>query len=124
MKAAVGAVLALTLASCAANRAATEPPPPPIVCKQGPDCDTKWSRALSWIATNSRWRIQTQTDLLIQTFNGVEDAETEPGYTITRLAKGAGAFEITFSGGCHNLFACIPSVAEQRAKFAAFVNSI
>lgn len=115
-------LIAICLTGCATARQAETPPPAPIVCKTGADCDAKWSRALAWVTQNSQWRIQVQTDLLIQTFNGVDDAETSPGFTINKVAKGAGTYEISFSAGCHNLFGCVPSAAEERQKFAAFIN--
>ena len=40
-----------------------------ITCTKGDDCEEKWSRAVAWISQNSSYKIQTQTDSLIQTFN-------------------------------------------------------
>jgi hypothetical protein len=38
----------------------------PITCTAGADCDTKWSRAASWIALNPTWKIKTRTDQFIE----------------------------------------------------------
>ena len=109
------------LASCASSHQASvqQSPPSPITCSAGPDCDAKWSRAVSWIATNSSYKVQMQTDSLIQTM-GPLDLDPVPAFTITKVAI-PGGYEITFAGGCDNLIGCIPTVEESRAKFSAFV---
>jgi hypothetical protein len=110
------------VAGCASTpQQASAPPPPLITCQTGADCDAKWSRAIGWLANNSAWKIQSQSDLLIQTFNSINDSPS-PGFTVTKVATGQpGTYEINFAGGCANLLGCIPSVAESRASFAAFV---
>jgi hypothetical protein len=117
-KAALG--VGLLLAGCSYSLQMGEPPPEPITCKAGPDCDAKWSRAISWITTNSYWKIQSQTDQLIQTSNSV-GSTPHPSFTVTKLAKENGIYEITFAGACDNSIGCDPTVAESRASFARFV---
>ena len=96
-------------------------PPASITCQAGADCDAKWSRAIEWITKNSEWRIQRQTDALIQTSSSINDSPS-PAFKVTKVAAGApGAYEIDFSGKCSNMWGCMPTVAAARAKFAAFV---
>jgi hypothetical protein len=111
------------LVACAAANQQTTAPPPPITCTNKNDCDAKWSRAVSWIASNSSWKIQTQTDFLIQTYNSINDSAA-PSFTITKVAQPNGTFQITFDGGCANIFGCVPTVAESRARFAEFVKRL
>ncbi len=115
--------MAILLVSCAAaTQQASAPPPPPITCQAGPDCEAKWSRAIGWVATNSQWKVQSQSDFLIQTYNSIDDSPS-PSFTITKVATGQpGSFEISFNGGCANILGCVPTVAESRVSFAAFVN--
>lgn len=122
MKPLAYAACALALSGCAAPQTATIPPPAPVTCQAGADCDAKWSRAVGWIATNSAWKIQTQTDSLIQTYNSADDSPS-PGFTVTKVATGqAGLYEIAMTGGCANILGCMPTVAESRSSFASFVN--
>jgi hypothetical protein len=114
---------ASVLAACsAAPRAVPAPPPAPITCQTRADCEAKWSRAISWIVNNSELKIQTQSDLLIQTYNSI-DASTSLAFTITRVATGEpGIYQITIAAGCANFIGCFPTPAEARASFAAFVD--
>jgi hypothetical protein len=106
-----------------ASQQATAPPPAPITCQAGADCDAKWSRAIGWIASNSHWKIQSQSNLLVQTYNSVDESPS-PGFTVTKVATGQpGIYQIGFDGGCANLLGCIPTIAESRASFTAFVNA-
>jgi hypothetical protein len=45
-----------------------------------------WSKALNYIIEHSSMRIQTQTDLLIETYNTYEDDQT--GYQISKMLDG------------------------------------
>jgi hypothetical protein len=80
-------------------------PPQPIICISGPACDAKWGRAATWITTNSTFKIQVRTDTSLQTAGPVP-SETTPAFTVTKVARGEGRFEITFNGaaGIRNAF--------------------
>jgi hypothetical protein len=100
---------------------AAETPAPPITCRSGPDCDAKWSRAVTWVATNSTYKIQLQTAELVQTMGPLHN-DPSPAFTVTRtIGASPGISEISLRGGCGNLIGCVPTVAESRAKFNAFV---
>jgi hypothetical protein len=103
----------LPLLTACGSTAHVEVPARPITCRAGPDCDVKWSRAVAWVANNSRWKIQTQTDLLVQTFNSA-DSSPSPSFTVSKTASGDGLYEISLNGGCANLFGCIPTIPESR----------
>jgi hypothetical protein len=113
-------VLALSACSTAQPRVADATPS--ITCAKGSDCDMKWSRAISWVASNSSYKVQTQTDSIIQT-TGPSANDPSPGFTVIKLAKGPSIYEITLKGGCENVIGCVPTIADERAKFAAFVLS-
>lgn len=115
-----GMALCVFLTGCASAPQQAAAPIRPINCKAGPDCDAKWSRAVSWIATNSGYKIRSQTADLIQTM-GPTDSSPTAAFTVTKVATAPGSFDITFAGGCDNVFGCIPTVAESRAAFADFI---
>jgi hypothetical protein len=86
----------------------------------GSDCDAKWSRAASWLAANSTLKIATRTDSIIQTTAPVQ-AEATPAYTVTKVARGEGRYEITFNAACGTGSRCIPPINEARARFTEAV---
>ncbi len=65
----------------------------------------------AWVATNSRWRIQTANDTLIQTF-GPGNSSTDLAYTLVRVPRGDGTAEISVRAGCANIFGCFPDAIE------------
>jgi hypothetical protein len=92
-----------------------------IRCQVGPDCDSKWEKAYTWVVESSGLNLKNKTDGLIKT------AET-PGndrtlvVTITKnLTSQLGIYEIDFIGKCLSIWSCVPSVAESRTKFTNFV---
>jgi hypothetical protein len=117
------AILALVLlAGCGAEQLSTnDPPSPPVLCRSGPDCDAKWARAIAWIAQNSEYRAQFQTDYMIQTLGPGKDSAS-PAYRVSRLPKGGDEFEIKLNGECAKIFGCKPTIPEARALFSEFVN--
>jgi hypothetical protein len=120
MRAIVVLALGMLMAACASAQLQQLIPPQPIICVSGPDCDAKWARAATWVATNSSLKIQFRTDTVVQTAAAVP-SETTPAFTVTKVARGEGRFEITFNGGCGNMYRCVPSIAESRARFTQFV---
>ena len=94
----------------------------PIACKAGPECDAKWSCASAWIAQNSAFKIQTANELIIQTM-GPLPYDATPAFTVTKVANASGDYEISLTGGCDNIFGCIPSIEQSRISFLAFVNA-
>jgi hypothetical protein len=119
---ALALTLGLPLLSCAdtANQISSVPLPA-LTCHAGADCDGKWSRATSWVTTNSQYKIQTATPDLIQTM-GPTDSNPAPAYTVTKVSTAPGIYELTFSGGCDNPIGCVPTVADSRASFYRFVS--
>jgi hypothetical protein len=68
------------------------------------------------IVNNSGWKIQTQTDSLIQTFNST-GGSTRPGYTITKTAVGNGPYEIALTGSCDSLVPSVPTIPTGARSF-------
>ena len=116
-------VAAFMLSGCASAPSAPEVKADPITCSTKVECDAKWSRAVSWIAQNSAYKIQITSDTLIQTY-GPNLHDTDAGFTVTRSATTGGAYEIIFDGRCSNtMLACTPPVNNSRIAFANFVNA-
>lgn len=121
--AAVLVASAALLAACA-----TAAPPDPallasaqrdVTCQTGPDCDAKWSRALSWVIANSAWRLQIQSERLIRTAGPYDSVSA--AFTIVREDLGDGRQRIRFGASCGNMFGCVPSVLQLQASFNTYV---
>src|SRR3989442_15490638 len=72
-----------------------------IICVMGDDCDVKWGRAIAWVSRNSHWKIQTQTDNLIQTFTPVGSSAAS-GFLVNKVPLGNGQYQIVMSSACDN----------------------
>ncbi len=114
--------VALALAGCAehVDPAVAAAAAQPVVCTGEADCAAKWSRAVNWVVQNSHWKIQTQTDQMIATFNPI-DSSTDAGFTVTKVSTGGAAYEIDMSISCDNLISCIPGPTELKANFNTYV---
>ena len=126
-------VFAITLlglmAACATN------PPPlteerrqlaahanrPLVCADAADCAVKWGRAVEWVAANSAYRLQIQTDTVIQTA-GPLPHEVRSAFFVSKAPNPDGGATITFRSGCDNaVWGCQPDELELRGSFARYV---
>jgi hypothetical protein len=113
---------AFMLTGCVSAPSTPEAKADPITCSTKVECDAKWSRAVSWVTQNSAYKIQTTSDMLIQTY-GPDLHDTDAAFTVTRSATTGGAYEITFNGGCGNItWGCSPTINNSRIAFANFVN--
>jgi hypothetical protein len=92
----------------------------PVTYQGFDDCEVKWGRALQWVLHNSEYRIQVQTDSLIQTAGPTEDSAS-PAFVISRIPLGGGRYEFSMQAGCDNIFGCVHSVETSRAAFAVTV---
>ena len=116
----VALLAALSVSACAST-AQNRQPIPPVTCTAGKDCDAKWSRAVAWVSQNTAYKIQVQTDSLIQTY-GPFDSKTGTAATVNKIAGANGQYEIVAHMSCDNLIGCIPDLGEQMRSFASFVN--
>lgn len=92
------------------------------VCAGEAECQLAWEAAQLWIAQNSRFKIQTATNVLIETYNGGPyDATLSP--RATKEPLGGGKYQIVFGGGCNNLFGCVPSKWEAGIQFNQYVTT-
>lgn len=119
----IGLLFLCLLVSCATTEqkaAIAELAQRQIICTQGEDCDTKWGRAVTWVAQNSAWKIQLQSDLIIQTYSAVGGSPS-PGFLVNKVPLGNGQFQIAITSGCDNIFGCVPDHTMVLASFNQFV---
>jgi hypothetical protein len=77
----------------------------PVECRGADQCGRMWQRAQLWLAKNAHYKIQTATDVVIQTYTPVSPS-TSLGFTITKEPKGGDNFEIDSRISCANEFGC------------------
>jgi hypothetical protein len=84
------------------------------------DCATQWERAQVWIARHSRWKIQTASSVLIQTYNPKKNDLTY-GFIVTREPEGEGRYRIQFEPQCGNFLGCDPSKNRLTRAFYRYI---
>lgn len=106
-------ILASTLAGCSIspakdeqmNRAEFERTIP--TCDGEQDCNVKWEAAQLWVVHNAGFKIQTATNVLIETYNAV-GGSSSIAVRVTKEPLGGGRYKIVVRTFCDNMFGCIP----------------
>lgn len=91
-----------------------------VKCSGHDDCEVKWGRAVQFVLDNSFYRIQQQTDTIIQTAGPLPN-HPELAMVINRVALGGGKYRFNLRGGCDNMFGCSPSLDYATAYFVRAV---
>ena len=117
----MGLLAGALFAGCAtggANRAAMQAEFNSTIptCDSKEACDAMWEAAQLWIAKNSRLKIQTATNVLIETYGGGQNSAVL-AMRATKEPAGGGKSRIVFDGGCNNMFGCVPNVFEAGIRF-------
>ena len=89
---------------------------------EGADCTDMWQRAQLWVANHSKWKIQTATDVLIETFNPI-GYQPSYGFSVTREPLGNGRYRISMALHCGNPLGCDPKATDVLAAFNYYVAS-
>ena len=79
-------------------------------CEGVADCTAKWDAAQLWIVKNAGFKLQTTTNVVLQTFGPSTAAEdsTRLAVTVTREPEGASRYRIVAHVSCGNPFGCTP----------------
>jgi hypothetical protein len=91
-------------------------------CAGAEDCQVKWGRAVAWVSQHSPWRIQTQTDNLIQTYGPGDSASTSTAFVVNKIPVGSGEYQISMRCGCANFLGCDRDSSEWKADFNIYVS--
>ncbi|HKV96726.1 MAG TPA: hypothetical protein VJR90_04445 [Gammaproteobacteria bacterium] len=78
------------------------------ICTSDVDCKAKWDAAQLWIAHNAGYKLQTVTDVLLETYNSV-DGSPNIAVQVTKEPIGNGKYKIVVSVSCDNIFGCVPN---------------
>lgn len=74
-----------------------------VECSKG--CKDEWNRAQFWIAKHSKLKIQTMSDVMIDTYNAINQ-DTVFQFTITREPMGNDNYSIVMNLRCGNYIGC------------------
>lgn len=86
------------------------------------DCTEYWQRAQLWLAKHSNMKIQTSTDVLLQTYNPPSSAGSTYGFTITKEPLAEGQYKIVMEANCSGMM-CSPKVEEVYKAFYYYVKT-
>jgi hypothetical protein len=75
----------------------------------------------AWVSRNSEWKIQTQTDSLVQTFGPSDRNSTASAFVVNKIPIGGERYEITMRSACTNMFGCVPEPLILKAHFTSYV---
>lgn len=76
-------------------------------CSGEADCSAKWDAAQLWVVKNSGYKIQTATNVLIETYGSV-GSSTDLAVRVTKEPLGGGAYKFVVYVYCGNIFGCFP----------------
>lgn len=86
------------------------------VCDGEADCKAKWEAAQLWVVHNAGFKVQTATDVLIETYNpGPSDATIAT--RVTKEPLGGGRYKLVVYVWCNNIFGCVPNAWDAAINF-------
>lgn len=80
------------------------------------DCNAKWEAAQLWVVKNAGWKIQTQSSVLIETYNATNNS-TNIAVQVTKEPMGGGKYQILVKVWCANMFGCHPDSLDAALNF-------
>lgn len=97
----------------------------PLTCAIGPDCDAKWEAAQLWIVKHAGFKLQTVTNVVLQTYgpSTVVEQSTSLAVTVTREPDSPGRYRIWVRMSCGNPFGCTPEALPSNLDFKRAVGA-
>jgi hypothetical protein len=77
-------------------------------CAGAEDCNAKWEAAQLWVVHNAAFKIQTQSNVLIETYNAT-GGTTNIAVRVTKEPIGGGKYQFLVRVWCDNIFGCQPN---------------
>jgi len=119
------AILVCSLCSCASG-----PSPQTVAqfrntiptCDGDADCKAKWEAAQLWVVHNAGFKIQTATDVLIETYNPTGGSPSLAA-RVTKEPLGGGRYKLVVYVWCDNVFGCVPDGWQAAINFNQVVGA-
>ncbi len=93
----------------------------PVTRSTPDECDALWGAAVHWVTQQSRWKIQSQSDVMLQTY-GLRDT-TKVAFRLNRIPTGSGGCRVVLGTSCGNIFGCVPTELSFRVGFVRAFSS-
>ena len=91
-------------------------------CNSDQTCSAKWDAAQLWIVHHSGFKLQTVTNVLMETYRGGANS-AELAFRVTKEPVGGGVFQILVFASCNNIVMCVPNGHEAAMAFNASVGA-
>lgn len=86
-------------------------------------CKIEWQRAQLWLAKHSTMKVQTATDVLIQTYNPGANVAAY-GFSVTKEPiVGTDRYRIQVEAVCTSWLGCAPTPEDVRSAFLYYVKT-
>jgi hypothetical protein len=93
------------------------------ICEGEADCKAKWEAAQLWVVHHAGFKIQTATDVLIETYNpGPSDATV--AVRVTKEPLGGGKYKMLVFVWCNNIFGCVPNGWDAALNFNREIGAV
>ncbi|MGR8932594.1 MAG: hypothetical protein ACU836_18380 [Gammaproteobacteria bacterium] len=93
------------------------------ICSGTDDCNAKWEAAQLWVVHNAGWKIQTQSNVLIETYNA-DHGSTNIAVRVTKEPLGGGRYTLLVKVWCDNLIRCYPDTLDAAINFNHAINAV
>jgi hypothetical protein len=91
-----------------------------VECDGG--CKLEWERAQLWLGKHAPTKVQTTTDILLQTYNPPGN-NAWYGFSITKEPLGGDRYKISADLACANMIACSPKAVDVRNALLYYVKT-
>jgi hypothetical protein len=91
-------------------------------CTSEPDCNAKWAAAKIWVVKHAEYKIQTISDVLIQTV-GPFEFQGDLAASVRKESMGAGKYAIKAVIKCGSNEGCMPDAQKSLLDFNQTVNA-
>jgi hypothetical protein len=91
-------------------------------CSGEADCKAKWETAQLWVVHNAGFKIQTATDVLIETCNATGGSPSI-AVRVTKEPLGGGQYRFVVFVSCDNIFGCVPDSWQAAINFNQVVGA-
>lgn len=80
------------------------------------DCEAKWEAAQLWIVHHAGYKLQTTTNVLLETYNPSRSS-TAIAVQVTKEPEGGGRYKMPVKIWCDNMFGCLPDSLDAALDF-------
>ena len=92
-------------------------------CSGTDECTAKWEAAQLWVVRNAGWKIQTQSTVLIETYNAV-NSSPRIAVQVVKEPMGGGKYRLIVKVWCDNIFGCQPDSWEAALNFNREIGAV